>query len=393
LSLSRKHRRWVSLASVAGATLLLVAIWALWSWRFRASPDPARASHEGPSGAHVDRSASRTAAASATPVRRRWEKDEVPMPGCWPALRDFDRSASLEDLRAAIAAVGGQDPLLAGYLEERLTEMIGSDPERARMVLGWAKEASGPELEVLLGALKNAPAVRDPTIAGALLAMGEDEAASVDTRSRALDALETQHRLDDGMMGRMKAIALDETSDAAAWMATRSLGRVMKEDFERTGTYQPYWRQLLAIGRESEETAVQLLALEMPSYADPVLDGGSIDALAELLRSDPDRNVREMAAHRLSVTRAPDKVLAIFRAAFPLERDECVRWAIFRFAARVAGAGALPLLAELAAIDPRFRPDHDDFAALYASGTVDFARIWTGKAERHQCLVEEGMEP
>jgi hypothetical protein len=166
----------------------------------------------------------------------------------------------------------------------------------------------------------------------------------------------------------------------------------MKEDFDRTGTYQPYWKQLLSIGRESEETPVQLLALEMPSYADPVLDGGSVEALAELLRNDPDRSVREMAAHRLSVTRVPDQVLTVYRAAFPAERDECVRWAIFRFAARVAGAGALSLLAKFAAIDPRFKQDHEDFMTLYASGTVDFARIWLGKTERHQCLVEEGTE-
>ena len=166
----------------------------------------------------------------------------------------------------------------------------------------------------------------------------------------------------------------------------------MKTDFEHTGSYQPYWKELLAIGQGSEETAVQLLALEMPSYADPILDGGSIEALAELLRKDPDRSVREMAAHRLSVTNQPDKVLAVYRAAFPLERDECVRWAIFRFSVRVAGAGALPLLAEFAAMDPRFAEDKQDFMTLYASGTVDFNRIWLGKVERHQCVIEEGVD-
>jgi hypothetical protein len=387
LSLSRKHR---IRATAAGATVLLVAIWIIW-FRPRSTGESAPKPAE-------ESIASSTAApglagASKTPVRKRWEKDEAPMPGCWPALRDFDRSATLDDMRAAIKAVGASDPLLATYLQERLAEMIGADPARARTVLEWAKQASGAELEILLAAVKSAPAVRDRGVAEALLAMGEDEGAAVDLRSRALDALETQHRLDDGMMARMKAIAMDEKSDAAAWVATRTLGRVMTEDFERTGTYEPYWKQLLSIGRESEETAVQLLALEMPSYADPVLEDGSIDALAELLKNDPDRHVREMAAHRLSVTKAPDKVLAVYRAAFPLERDECVRWAIFRFAARVAGAGAMPLLAELAAIDPRFKPDHDDFAALYATGTVDFARIWLGKAERHQCLAEEGIEP
>ncbi len=365
-------------------------IWALWTRPFSAASESTGGDGESATSAPAVREAAR----SKAPVgRRRWEKDEVPMPGCWPALRDFDRAATLEDLHAAIAAVGGQDVLLAGYLQEKLTELIGSDAVRARTVLDWAKKASGPELEILLAALKAAPAVREPSVAQVLLAVGEDQTAAVDLRSRALDALETQERLDDGMMGRMKAIAMDETSDAAAWMATRTMGRVMVEDFERTGAYERYWKQLLSIGRESEETAVQLLALEMPSYADPVLDEGSIDALAELLRSDPDRNVREMAAHRLSVTRSSERVLAVFRAAFPQERDECVRWAIFRFTARVAGPNALPFLAEFAAVDPKFKPDHQEFAALYGSGTVDFARIWLGVNERHQCLTEEGDQP
>jgi hypothetical protein len=57
----------------------------------------------------------------------------------------------------------------------------------------------------------------------------------------------------------------------------------------------------------------------------------------------------------------------------------------------VAGAGALPMLAAFAAMDPRFKEDHEDFVTLYGSGTVDFSRIWTGKAERHQCVLEEGM--
>jgi hypothetical protein len=369
--------------AIGGAAALLVAVALLLVGRGSApGGGPGRATGAAASGASVPA----LAQPAASPARRRWEKDEMPLPGCWPALREFDRLATLEDLHAAIAAVGASDPLLAGYLTERLSELIGSDPARARQVLAWAANAGGPELEILLSALKSSAAVRDPGVAGALLAMGEDKTASVELRSRALDALETQPSLDERTMGRMKAIAMDENSDAAAWMATRTIGRVMKEEFERTGEYQRYWKQLLSIGRESEETAVQLLALEMPSYSDPVLDGESIDDLARILRSDPDRHVREMAAHRLSVTRPADKVLAVYRQAFPLEQDECVRWAIFRFAVRVAGPGALPILAELAAIDPRFKADQEDFAALYASGTVDFARIWLGKTERHQCL-------
>jgi hypothetical protein len=374
--------------------VLLIAFFAIF-WPKR-DPKPT-ADTQGRPGAVADRGGERAAAeddedpsGSAEPRLR--EEDRIPMPGCWQGLRNFDKNASLGDMRAAIAAaVASGDPLLASYLRDRLAEMIGDDPARAHQVLAWARDASGPELGVLMGALKDSAAVRDAGVAEKLLAMGEDKTGSIDLRSAALDALETQHHLDARAIGRMKEIALEDDADSAAWMATRTIGRVMKEDFERTGVYEPYWRELLSVGKESEETAVQLLALEMPSYADPVIEGESIAALAELLKKDPDRAVREMAAHRLSVTREPDRALAVYREAFPLEKDECVRWAIFRFAARVAGAGALPILADFAAADPRFKQDHDDFLALYATGTVDFARIWTGKVERHQCVYEEGM--
>jgi hypothetical protein len=373
--------RWVG---TAGAVLLLAGFWAVF-WP-DGSPAPAAPSP----GQGEPREAER--APGAARRHRPREEDKVPMPGCWRGLRDFDQGATLGDFRAAIAA-GAHDPPLAEYLRARLTELIGGAPERALAVLAWAKDASGPELAIIMGAIKGAPAVHDPAVSEKLLATGEDKNAASDLRGAALDALETQRRLEPAAMARMKAIALDDGSDAPAWLATRTLGRVMKEDFEHGGAFEPYWRELLSIGQTSRETAVQLLALEMPSYADPVLGRESVDALAELLRGDPDRSVREMAAHRLSVTRDPDKVLAVFRQAFPAERDECVRWAIFRFAARVAGAGALPLLAEFAALDRRFKDDHQDFVTLYASGTADFARIWGGKQERHQCVLEEGAEP
>ena len=97
-----------------------------------------------------------------------------------------------------------------------------------------------------------------------------------------------------------------------------------------------------------------------------------------------------MAAYRLAVTEQPDKALEYYRAAFPQEQDECVRWALFRFAVRAAGPGALPLLEQMAAQDPRFLQDYQDFKRLYAAGTVDFARIWLGVEERHNCIMEEG---
>lgn len=387
-SLTSGRRR---LAGTAAAAVMLIVFWAI-VWP-RRSPTLSDGQAQGPLAVSGDRASAGSAVGgpSAAPAAHPLE-DPLPMPGCWQGLRDFDRGASFADMRVAIGSPGAGDPLLAAYLRQRLAEMIGGDPQRALSVLAWAKDASGAELGILMGALKDSSAVRDPSVADKLLSMGEDRKGAIELRDAALDALETQHHLEAGALGRMKKVALDPTSDSAAWLAARSIGRIMKTDFERTGSYQPYWKELLSVGQGSEETAVQLLALEMPSYADPILDGESIDALAELLRKDADRSVREMAAHRLSVTKQPDRVLAVYRAAFPLERDECVRWAIFRFAVRVAGAGALPLLADFAAIDPKFVEDKQDFMTLYASGTVDFNRIWLGKVERHQCVLEEGMD-
>ncbi|MFP2904139.1 HEAT repeat domain-containing protein [Pyxidicoccus sp. 3LFB2] len=319
-------------------------------------------------------------------------KDEViPIPGCWDGLQEFDRTASMESLRdALLAAIANRDRYLAAYLQERLTELVGNDPARALQVLEWSKGTSQPELGIYMSALKAAPAVHDTKVSGQLMKLGEDKGSTLEARSAALDALETQKRMAPSDLKRLKAVALDETVDSVAWVATRTMGRVMKEDYERTGTYAPYWKELLDISGKSDDMAVRLLALEMPSYSNPLIGDESFEQLAHTLKTDRERDVREMAAFRLGVTSSPDKALEIYRQAFDQEPDVCVRWAIFRFSVRVAGAGALPLLQEFATKDPRFQQDFTDFRDLYASGTVDFARIWLGKAERHSCLVEEG---
>jgi hypothetical protein len=297
----------------------------------------------------------------------------------------------MDTFRAALReALSNKDRYLAAYLQERLTELVGGDTGRALQVLEWSRGTSHPELGIYMEALKAAPAVHDPKVAGQLMKMGEDKGASLQARSAALDALETQKRLGPAELQRLKAVALDETVDSVAWVATRTLGRVMKEDYERTGNYKAYWKELLDISGKSDDMAVRLLALEMPSYSNPLIEEDSFAELKRTLTSDRERDVREMAAFRLGVTSAPDKALDIYRSAFEQEHDVCVRWALFRFAVRVAGADALPLLAEFAAKDARFAQDYTEFRDLYASGAVDFARIWLGKAEHHACLVEEG---
>lgn len=385
-----RNLRWTALAGV----LLLAAAVALLLPRGTSSPpgeDGAPAGSTASPSVSGGEGLAMGPAATPAPEERKPREELIPMPGCWNGLQEFDRTASMETFRAALlAAIANRDRHLAGYLQERLTELVGNDPARALQVLEWSRGTSQPELGIYMGALKAAPAVHDAKVSGQLMKMGEDKTSALEARAAALDALETQRRMGPSDLKRLKAVALDETVDSVAWVATRTMGRVMKEDYERTGNYAPYWKELLDISGKSDDMAVRLLALEMPSYSNPVIGDESFEQLAKTLKTDRERDVREMAAFRLGVTSSPDKALGIYREAFEQEHDVCVRWAIFRFAVRVAGAGALPLLQEFAAKDPRFVRDYTEFRDLYASGTVDFARIWLGKAEHHQCLVEEG---
>ncbi|HVG61224.1 MAG TPA: HEAT repeat domain-containing protein [Hyalangium sp.] len=376
--------------------VLVIAVGAVLLWRSTSSSPESSSSPaaQGASDAVASARSPNAPASSpqaAAPQEKSVKREQIPMPGCWEGLLELDKTASLDALRAALAqAISNKDPYLASYLQERLTEVVGNDSARALQVLEWAAQAAGPELNIYMDALKAAPAVRHPSVSERLLKLGEDKTAHLPNRAAALNALETQHRFSPEAVQRLKAIALDTSADSAAWVATRTLGRVMKEDYERTGTYAPYWQELLDIGGKAEDQAVRMLALEMPSYSDPILDSASIDKLSELMRKDPEKDVREMAAFRLAVTEDPQKALEAYRAAFDGEQELCVRWAMLRFAIRAAGAEALPVVAEFAKKDPRLQQDYEDFKRLYAEGTVDFARIWVGKEERHNCTVEEG---
>jgi hypothetical protein len=385
--------RFLPKAAIAGFVLIVSAC-AVLLWRGSSPPqqgEAPRVSDSDPASPSAGSGQSRMAEASATPSEKPKPKEIIPMPGCWDGLLAFDKAASMDTFQGALAmAVAGRDRYLAAYLQERLTELVGDDAGRALQVIDWAEKASKPQVNIYLEALKMTPAVQRPEVAERLMKMAEDKAGLLDNRSAALDALETQKRLSPAAIQRLKAIALDETVDSVAWVSARTLGRVMKEDYERTGTYAPYWKELLDIGSKSQDMAVRQLALEMPSYSDPLLDSASIDKLAELMRKDPERDVREMAAFRLAVTEDPEKALAAYQAAFDGEQELCVRWAMLRFAVRAAGAGALPVVEEFARKDPRLHQDYLDFKELYAAGTVDFARIWQGKKEHHECTVEEG---
>lgn len=314
-------------------------------------------------------------------------EEQVPTPPCWEGILAIDQGGSLDDLFAALG-LAADDPLLREYLQERLAQLVGDNAASALAVIGRAAQAGPPLAGYLLEAVKRAPAAQQAKVADKLLALGTDENASHELRRAALDALDSQHRLPAESIQRLKAVALDEKSDEVGWVAARTLGRVMVEDYQRTGHFTEYWRELLDVGQRSTDAAVRSLALEMPSYGDIPVDSGSIEKLGQILKTDPDRQVREMAAFRLGLSREPERALQVFRDSFGSESDLCVRWAIFRFAVRAAGAKALPLLAQLAAVEPRLRPDYEDFRSLYQSGNVDFVRVWLGKPERIQCLEE-----
>ncbi|HZH75029.1 MAG TPA: HEAT repeat domain-containing protein [Archangium sp.] len=384
-------------AVAVGALLLLIVGAALVARRTAPGADGAEASSNAQDAQAAAGGASSATAPSAQgvglPKELKPKEEMLPMPGCWQGVAELDKNLSMANFQQALAAaISGKDRMLADYLQARLTELVGDDPQRALQVLDWAQGANQEEIGVYIEAVKATAAVQRPEVVDRILKMGEDKGASLLHRGAAMDALETQKRLGPATMARVKAIALDESLDSVSWIATRTLGRVMKEDYERTGNFSPYWKELMDISEKSDDMAVRLMALEMPSYSNPLIgkDSQELERLARLMRTDSERDVREMAAFRLAVTEQPDKALEYYRDAFPQEHDECVRWAIFRFAVRAGGASALPLLQQLAAQDPRFLQDYQDFQKLYAEGTVDFSRVWMGKEERHNCLMEEG---
>jgi hypothetical protein len=383
-------------AVALGALLLLILGAALLARRGPGGEGSEESSNPQADPASAGGSASASAPTSqgvGMPKELKPKQEMLPMPGCWQGVAELDKNLSMANFQQALAAaIAGKDRMLADYLQARLTELVGDDPQRALQVLEWAQGANQEEIGVYIEAVKATAAVQRPEVVDRILKMGEDKGATLLHRGAAMDALETQKRLAPATMARVKAIALDESLDSVSWIATRTIGRVMKEDYERTGNFSPYWKELMDISEKSDDMAVRLMALEMPSYSNPVIgkDAQELERLARLMRTDTERDVREMAAFRLAVTEQPDKALEYYREAFPQEHDECVRWAIFRFAVRAAGAGAMPLLQQLAAQDPRFLQDYQDFQKLYAEGTVDFARVWMGKEERHNCLMEEG---
>ncbi|MBN1208063.1 MAG: hypothetical protein JXB05_24575 [Myxococcaceae bacterium] len=308
---------------------------------------------------------------------------------CWEGLEHFNEAVTLETFRAwAAPLLAARDPHVREYLRGRLAELIGNDEGRALEVLGWAKEAPPTEFKLLMGGLRQSKAIVLPRVGARLTELGLDESIEIERRAGFLDGLQHLPQLEPGALERLTRFARDPASGEAGWITTRSIGRVMKEDLTRTGNARPYLDKLFTIGTESPDEPVRYLALEMEMHADAPLDAQATERLARILATEGSEHIREVAAHDLSLAQDKARGLEIYAKAFEAEKDLCVRWALFRFAARAAGKAALPVMANMAITDPRFQGNYQDIARLYASGVVDFDRIWFGLPDQnpHGCL-------
>ncbi|WP_174259173.1 hypothetical protein [Myxococcus xanthus] len=320
------------------------------------------------------------AMAAKPPIQR------LPHLTCRAGYLDFEQLHGLPTVRAAIQqALAQHDPAALTFLTERIPEVLGEDAQAAHQVLDWADTAPAPEASVLMAGLREASAVRDARVAERLLTMAEQH-ASIDHRAQALQALETQARFGAPAQDRLMALARRSTApQGMSLLAVRTLGWVMKNDFQAGGSEESYLTRLLTLARESEDRHVRALAVELAASLSVRLDARAVEQLAWVLESDTDANVRELAALALSDGRDTRAVLKHFSAAFPGEQRLCVRWALLRYTLRASGAEALPQVRDYAKQDRRFARDVADFQALYDAGHVDFDRLWLNKRVYHRC--------
>jgi hypothetical protein len=320
--------------------------------------------------------------------------DSPPSPeaqaSCRRSYLAFEAARGLEQVRQAAQTPSLMKGAAIYFLTDRLTELIGQDTAVALQVATWAESATGPELSLYLDALRSSKAVQAPAVVSRVLTLAETK-ADADDRLTALLALETQYRLEPEALERLTVLAKQgQPAAKVARHATRTLGRVMRNDFERTGHFEPYLDKLMELARGSAEPTVRTMALEMAGELEARLPGPAVAALGAVLKEDPDKQLRELAALVLSTGRDTQAVLEHFRQAFPTEKEPCVRRALVLFAARAAGAQALPLLRDFARADPRFKQDVADFQALYAAGHVDFNRVYMNKRQHSTACEGEG---
>lgn len=308
---------------------------------------------------------------------------------CWKDLERFNDEVSLENFRDwAAPLLDSGDALVRDYLKERLTELIGNDAAKAAQVLDWSLEARGKSFGMYLMAVRDSEAVQLPQVSAKLLEMGLDEHIAPERRAGLLSALDTQKKLAPAALDRLSGFASSPASGEAGWAAARTIGRVMKREAKQSGDVAPYLDKLLTIAVESPDEQIRYLGQMMPMHSAPLLDAKSTERYAKILTTEGNEAGRDVAAHLLSLSPEKEKVLALFAKTFETDPAVCVRWAVFRFSARLAGKDALPTMANMALVDPRFQPVYQAFEQIYASGTQDWVRLWNSLPEQDpfQCL-------
>ncbi|HEX5751234.1 MAG TPA: hypothetical protein VFZ09_33735 [Archangium sp.] len=298
---------------------------------------------------------------------------------CWKDLERFNQGVNIHNFRQwAEPLLNSRDGLVRDFLKERLTELIGKDPAHALEVLSWSLDAQGRSFGVYLTAVRDSEAVHQPQVAAKLLDMGLDNALPAERRAGILSALDTQKRLAPAALDKLTTFANDPVSGEAGWAAARTIARVMKREFKQNANITPYMDKLLTIGAQSPDEQIRYLGQMMPMHAAPLLSAEETERFAKILVGEGSEEGRDAAAHNLSLSLDKGKVLDLFAKTFETEQSLCVKWALFRFSARTAGKRALPVMANMAVQDPRFQPIYQDFERLYASGTLDFVRLFNG---------------
>ncbi|KFA92965.1 hypothetical protein Q664_11785 [Archangium violaceum Cb vi76] len=296
---------------------------------------------------------------------------------CWKELERFNEGVTIHNFRQwAEPLLNSRDGLVRDFLRERLTELIGKDPANALQVLSWSLDAPGKPFGVYLTAVRDSEAVHQPQVATKLLDMGLDNALPTERRAGILSALDTQKRLAPAALDKLTTFANDPVSGEAGWAAARTIARVMKREFKQNENIGPYMDKLLTIGAQSPDEQIRYLGQMMPMHAAPLLSAEETERFARILVGEGSEEGRDAAAHNLSLSLDKGKVLDLFAKTFETEQSLCVKWALFRFSARTAGKRALPVMANMATMDPRFQPIYQDFERLYASGILDFVRLY-----------------
>jgi hypothetical protein len=296
---------------------------------------------------------------------------------CWQDMERFNEGVTIHNFREwAAPLLNSRDGLVRDFLKERLTELIGKDPAHALEVLNWSLDAQGKPFGVYLMAVRDSEAVHQPQVAAKLMDMGLDNTIPAERRAGILSALDTQKRLAPAALDKLTTFANDPVSGEAGWAAARTIARVMKREFKQNANITPYMDKLLTIGAQSPDEQIRYLGQMMPMHAAPLLDAAETERFAKILVGEGNEDGRDAAAHNLSLSLDKAKVLDLFAKTFETEQSLCVKWALFRFSARTAGKRALPVMANMAAMDPRFQGIYQDFANIYASGTLDFVRLY-----------------